>query len=116
MIYPRRRLLIWFAAAVLPCAAVSGLPAVGPAAVASGALLVLTLAADGLLAAFRAVELRVEADPVVRIARGQRGHIRMRIAARRSGMRTLHEAGLEAVSKGVTSPEEIARVITKDDR
>jgi type II secretory ATPase GspE/PulE/Tfp pilus assembly ATPase PilB-like protein len=40
----------------------------------------------------------------------------IRKAARRSGMRTLHEAGLEAVVQGVTSPEEIARVVSKDDR
>jgi len=40
----------------------------------------------------------------------------IRKAARRAGMRTLHEAGIEAVSQGITTPEEIARVISRDER
>ena len=37
-------------------------------------------------------------------------------AAREGGMRTLYEAGLAAVKAGVTTPEEIARVIAKIER
>jgi general secretion pathway protein E len=37
-------------------------------------------------------------------------------AAREGGNRGLHAAAIEAVSAGVTTPEEIARVVTREDR
>jgi general secretion pathway protein E len=37
-------------------------------------------------------------------------------AARDAGMRTIHESGLAAVKAGITSPEEIARVVSREDR
>ncbi|MFO8070652.1 MAG: GspE/PulE family protein [Polyangia bacterium] len=40
----------------------------------------------------------------------------IRESAREGGTRTLHNAALEAVALGITTPEEVARVISRDDR